>query len=721
MLDNMHWALAQPVGAQIREMNGFRPQLVDGPSLTVDDKGVSAAHHYQPSTISSQLFRRIVLALATLGLLTVNVGAQFFTLTGTNQPGTARDFPLALSTGTTNLAIQVGGAPTTYSHLLLKAGAPPSDTNYDFLAAENGEANAINLEAPEFRLTNYVLRVRTPSNSLAHSFTVTVNTNVSDLRTVARPATKSLISTNQGSLLAGAWHYYRVEIPTNVPGWRVILTSTNNGPDLYIQSGTTPTVGSWLKRSQSLTNDDIAFAGSELTPGAYFIGVLLPSGSGTLHVAHRTDQLHDAYVGPGITHFGTQVYTNSNTNGGDYYFKITAQNTSLGAWRTALNVSTGEANIYLAKGAPPSAGNNLFKSERPGSDGFVVASTAFNAGEDWYYLVHADPGAQWTLVTGEPFVADLGIVASDGSSGSGNVTVGGEGMRFFKTTLPANTVAWRLWLNGLTNSILVKKPGVPLTGSTDLSQAGQMLVVPSYLVGGQLYFVGVNGAPGTSINLDSRLQPVVDIPFVSSTSLTVTGFAYRTFRVQVPFDQLAWQMSVVVSNGNPNLAVRRNFIPNELNNDAYSEVASNVTDSVTLVPPTLSDGTFYITVYSTNGYACTLQSGNPEFTEINFVSATLNTDTNRVGWRFFKVSDISQQLGALGWDLFVTNFNPGTRIALRRNAAPGIWNFRNPNPGVAGSYDFLSTADFLQRPGHQADVCTSAFLPPPMRSVRSRS
>ena len=702
MLDHMHWAHAQPIGGQMRRMNGFRTQLVDG-------KGVSAARHYQPSTIDCPFLRRVVLAFAILGLLTVNVGAQFFTLTGTNQPGTVRDFPFALSAGTTNLSIHVGGALTTYSHLLLKAGAPPSDTNYDFLAAESGKANAINLEAPEFRLTNYVLRVRTPSNSLAHAFTVTVTTNVSDLRTVARPATKSLISTNQGSLLTGAWHYYRVEIPTNVPGWRVILTSTNNGPDLYIQSGTLPTVSTFLKRSQSLTNDDMAFAGSELPPGAYFIGVYLPSGSGTYTLRTELISFTTLTWDPGITHFGTQVYTNNNTNGGDFYFKITAQNTSLGAWRTALNVSTGEANIYLAKGAPPSAGNNLFKSERPGSDGFVVASTAFNAGEDWYYLVHADPGAQWTLVTGEPFVADLGVVASDASSGSGNVTMGAEGMRFFKTTLPANAVAWRLWLNGLTNSILVKKPGVPLTGATDLSQAGQMLVVPSYLVGGQLYFVGVNGNPGTAINLDSRLQTFVDIPFVSSTNLTVTGYGYMTFRVQVPFDQLAWQMSVVVSNGNPNLAVRRNFIPNELNNDAYSEVASNVTDSITLVPPTLSDGTFFITVYGTNrvepivvggvtnwvyaasNYSCTLQSGNPEFTEINFNSVTLNTDTNRVGWRFFKVSDISQQLGALGWDLFVTNFNPGTRIALRRNAAPGIWNTQR-SPFCLRSARFLATS-----------------------------
>ncbi len=580
------------------------------------------------------------LILYVSALLTLNLSAQTFS--GTNAPGTFQDFALSLGPGATNLAITVPGTASAFSHLLLKAGGAPSDTSYDFIALANGEANSINLEAPEFAVTNYVLRVRTPTNSLSHSFTVTILTNVTDMRAANRAATKSLVSTNRGALNAGGWHYFRVEIPTNVPGWRIILNSTNVNPDLYVQRDQVPTAATWLKRSQSQTNDVLAFTSSEAAPGAYFIGVNQTAGSNAYTL--RTELINFTTLNwdPGLTHLGTQVYTNQTTNGGDFYFKITTQNTALGAWRTALNVLAGDANIYLAKGTPPSAANNAFKSERIGSDGFVVAASAFNAGEDWYYLVHAEPGSQWTLVTGEPFVTDLGTVAVDASSGSGDLAVGAEGMRFFKTAVPVNTVAWRLWLmNSPTNSIMVKQTSVPVPGSSDLSQQGQMLVVPGYLVGGQLYFVGASGAPGAIINLDSRQQSFTDIPFSVSTNLTVSGFGYTTFRVQVPFNQIAWQVSVVVSNGNPNVAVRRNVVPNESNNDAYSEVPGTVTDSILLVPPTLSDGTFYITVYGTNSYSCTLQSGNPEITEINFVSATTNTDTNRVGWRLFKASDIS--------------------------------------------------------------------------------
>jgi hypothetical protein len=652
---------------------------------------------------------RVAFVFCGLALFQLPTHAQSFV--GTNAPGSAQNFAFTLGPSVTNLSVAVAGSGSTYSHLLLRAGLAPTDTDYDFIAQLDGAGNAINLEAPQFKLTNYVARVRTPVGSLTHVFTLNVVSNVTDIRNLARPATKPLVSTNSGSLPAAAWHYYRIEITSNnFAGWRLLLSSTNGaGPDLYVSRNQVPTQLNFDRRSQATTNDMLAYIGTELTPGAYFIGVFQPSGTANYTLRSEFLTITPLTWDPGLTHLGTQVYVNSNTNGGDFYFKVTVQNTALGAWRTALNVLnvlSNDANLYVSKGTLPAPNNNGYKSERPSSsDGFVVPASAFSAGEDWYFLVQAQPNAQWNLVTGDPFVTDLGITTADGSSGSGNVVMGAEGMRFFQTTV-TNTPAWRLYLNGLTNSLLVKKSGVPVPGATELSQNGQMLVVPPYLVGGLLYFVGVVGTPGVTNNLDSRLQSIEDIAFSSATNLTVTGYPYRTFRVQVPFNQLAWQISSIVSNGNPNIAVRRNFVPNENYNDAYSEIASNVTDSITLVRPTLSDGTFFITVYSTNNFTCQLTSGNPEFTEIDYVSSTTNTDTNRTGWRFFRVSNISQQLNTLGWDLYVTNHTPGTRIAIRRNDPPGIWNYRNPNPAALGEVDAVGPGkgDFLQRPAHQPDV-----------------
>ena len=115
--------------------------------------------------------------LAVLIVSVLKVSSQTFT--GTNPSGTFQDFAFNIGGAATNLAITIPGSTNGFSHLLLKKGAAPSDTSYDFIAVANNQTNAINLEIPEFSVTNYVLRVRTPTNSPTHSFTVNVSTNVS--------------------------------------------------------------------------------------------------------------------------------------------------------------------------------------------------------------------------------------------------------------------------------------------------------------------------------------------------------------------------------------------------------------------------------------------------------------------------------------------------------------------------------------------------------------
>ncbi|MGZ5507287.1 MAG: hypothetical protein ACXWKH_12990, partial [Limisphaerales bacterium] len=128
-------------------------------------------------------------------------------------------------------------------------------------------------------------------------------------------------------------------------------------------------------------------------------------------------------------------------------------------------------------------------------------------------------------------------------------------------------------------------------------------------------------------------------------------------------------------------------------------------DSISLVPLTLANGTWFITVYGTNTtLTFTLQNGPPTVTDINYNGVVTNDNPSKVGWRYYRVADLNQQSGTLGWDLYLTNFAPGTRIALRRTSVPGIWSYRNPNAGTQNNYDLLSTADFLQQPGHQADI-----------------
>lgn len=635
--------------------------------------------------------------------------------TGTNPPDTGQDHTFSVGAGTNGLAVEVANTGSEYSHVLLKAGGAATNTVFDWASRfDGGASNTIYLERPELQTGSYGLRVFTPATSAAHEYTATVTADPVGLRSASKPVSKPAAGVITGTLNPGGWHYFRVDLPENFPGWRLALTSTGAGdPDLFIGQNFVPTnfVANWSSTDDE--TDTIVLTDAQTPSGSYYVGVFLEDAEAgpcnytlTLSQGYYTQLTWD----PGATHAGTEVLqsTSQPGSGGNYYFRITTQNTTVGAWRTALNVTSGNADLYIGHSYLPTTSTYHYRSIRSGSDGFVLQENYhFSANQDWFILVRASAGAVWNLVTGEAFVLDLGDLATDASSGSGAVLVGAEGARFFKTNVLANTKAWRLWLGGLNEDIVVRKGALPIasTNSYDFAQARQMLLVPPYLTSG-VHFVAVSDDPGTTIDLDSRVQPITELAFGANTSLSVTGYGYQTYHVDVPIEQIAWEVQTTATSGNPNVAIRRNDVPNEFHNDAFSEAPGSATDSVTLSPPSLSDGSFYITVYGTANYAFTLTNGNPVITDIDFTSTTLNTQTAKAGWRFFRVADIEQQLGSLGWDLFLTSQPLGTELAIRRNAVPSRWNYRNGSTQVfsAGHVDASGPTGFLQRQGHQADI-----------------
>jgi hypothetical protein len=426
---------------------------------------------------------------------------------------------------------------------------------------------------------------------------------------------------------------------------------------------------------------------------------------------------------PGLTPLGTQVLNAPNTNGGNYLFEIVPQTPAYGVWRTALNVLAGQAGLYMQEGSSQYIYSDApWVSDRTGPNGFVLDASQFSAGQPWYVLVSATTNASWNLVTGDIFVYNLGSLAADNSS-STNITMGAEGMAFFKTTVPPSTLAWQLWLDGLATNLCVKKSSAPdvQANDYDLNQVGQMLVVLPYLDGqtyNGYYFISAPALPGTPINLDSRQQPITSLAFGSFTNVTVGpgSFPYVTYQVQVPAQPIAWQLNLSPSNGAPAIAARLTQVPNEFNNDAYSDVPGGIGNSISLVPPAgsgesgLSAGSYYVTVYGTGTFSCGFTNGNPVITPVCFFFNVTNDAPNRVGWRYYSVLDINSQLGSLGWELILSNAPAGSQIAVRRTAVPGEWNYRDYEydnsyvPGEISYADQWSIDDVLQQPRHQADI-----------------
>ena len=291
------------------------------------------------------------------------------------------------------------------------------------------------------------------------------------------------------------------------------------------------------------------------------------------------------------------------------------------------------------------------------------------------------------------------------------------GRHYFRLLTQGTDIgAWRTRLTVASGdaALYMSKTTLPLTSGSPYSsvQAGQMLVVPTVLgTGTNAYFLSVVAPQGENIGLDSRIQTVTDIAFNSTTaSVAVADAPYRVYRTTVPIDQLAWDVSTTALSGNPNLCVRKNNVPGEWDNEGLSEAPGSTTDSVTLVPDFLTNGTWFITVYGVGAYSFTLKSGNPVTTPLNFTDLKTNDQTNRAGWWYYALTDIPPQVGALGWELLLAGQIPGTQIALRRNKVPGRWLYRangnvsTPLDTNTQYMDYFGNTGFLQRPGHQADV-----------------
>ncbi|WGL15030.1 PQQ-binding-like beta-propeller repeat protein [Microbulbifer bruguierae] len=434
----------------------------------------------------------------------------------------------------------------------------------------------------------------------------------------------------------------------------------------------------------------------------------------------------------GATEIGTEVVSQPDTVGGDYYFEITPEAAAGQAWRTVLRVSQGEAHLYMQQGVVPT-GNGSRYSALVGDDAVVMRDGTFAAGEKWYIRVSATAGAEWTLVSGDLFVHDLGALAaydSDASSAA-SITVGPEQTAFFKTRISGATKAWRLHLNGDEYPIYIKKdrPSYTLNdgvekdnrreGDASKGYYSQMLLVPPYLEAGE-YYISVRAAKGTVINLDSREQeirtPVAQPGYSGSDnfefSLTGTNddqYGFITYAVNVPVEQLGWQVNLESASGNADFYVRKSFVPNLWINDAFSELPASIDDSVTVVPPQLTDTTWYVTVVGEGEFSFSMASSEPQIDDIDLVNVDppiVNNDTDRSGWRYYRMNSNSLVDTVQLWELTLANQVANSEIALRRNALPARWDYRNGTTTVyqGSNVDESGTSGFLQQQNHEKDI-----------------
>ena len=538
----------------------------------------------------------------------------------------------------------------------------------------------------------------------------------------------------------GSTTTFEVTLPSGHSGLRLLLVTTGGGgdADLYLQAGPGAGPESYLKRSVSSPGSDTLVLTESAAPGLYSIGIHRPDGqTGTLDYALHYEASWTTEVdwdaGDGALAIARSLPAQVAQ---DVYFRasVPAADSLYGALYAAVSADDGgTAHLFAASGAEtvPGSDGSVPQSTRSGANALILHEGQFSASQPWVFRIRytpggiADPTPTLTCRVGEPVVHDLGSVSATEGANSGDLVTGPEGITFFRATVPAATPAWALWartntasgqpLTNLSTPLRTRRLKVPTTESySDLRSAyGQMLVVPDYLnANGDTYFVSVAATPGTRLNLASYRQPTPDLASFTTPSeavtFTNTSFLFKTYRVDVPVEQIGWDLTATSTLGNLQLSARRANIPNPFNNDAFAEAAPGVQDGISLAQPDLADGVWYVTVYTDGSPAAgSFRSGPPQLTDTTFIGTQTNDLPAKSGWRFYRVADLPSQLGNLGWDILLTTPVENRLLALRANGLPVRRQYRQSDSAAvytSDRFDFSSSVGDLQRPGHQADV-----------------
>jgi hypothetical protein len=222
---------------------------------------------------------------------------------------------------------------------------------------------------------------------------------------------------------------------------------------------------------------------------------------GTLTVTVEDDDLMDLIWDDGSERNGSNgVYVHPDNQEGIYCFRVnTAPANEFDLWRTVLLVSAGEADLAIHRGPFGADERADHESAETGSDGILLTDSQFNPAQEWYIRVNAQPGAEWSLFTGDIHVIQQGelLLDTDPNYAPIQTTFPPEGALFVQAETTVDTRAWAIWLNGYAKDsdqadIAIKKntPSLPsLTTTYDFLERNQSLMTPPYLgEGSDAYF-----------------------------------------------------------------------------------------------------------------------------------------------------------------------------------------------------------------------------------------
>jgi hypothetical protein len=476
-----------------------------------------------------------------------------------------------------------GGVGPSWSSATLITLPNPTATNYSLTvqAAYNGTASAY-LDAD---FTVHIRQMPTP----LLAFDPSLNSG-------------SLSNVASGTLLSGQSAYYEVNVPATINGqpvlgWTLTLSQTLGTPSVRVRPGLIPDNG--YDGTSPFSTGEAIIVPTYLTPGVWYVEV---NASGTTDYTITSAALELARpawtmqpiggtvstpgLPPGGPLFGdTGVDTNGNALPGDQgtdlakgnwdYYEIIVPTNNTGVLRTRLDAISGNPNLYILAGGPPTLSHNIYGEGGTLYDRSLAASSGseygnwvpLNSGRyeatltngPWYLAVQAsgNSNVRFRLRLDTGSISNLSL---NGGSYSDNSLTAGDWM-YFSAYIPTNApIDWNVTFGVELGNVVLHVRDMPPPGqgtaTTDIrdwatdnknegpypvfSSPGTYALTTPPLRTGVMYYLGFEATADSifsvSCTTNGGLINVINtIPFDGgSISSTVPGFGVLEYLISVP-------------------------------------------------------------------------------------------------------------------------------------------------------------------------------------------
>jgi hypothetical protein len=526
--------------------------------------------------------------------------------------------------GQTNLEIASYGG-TGDADLYVKFGARPTTTDYDYRPFLAGTDETVSVNSPTAGTWYVMLR------------------GYSDYSGASLKATYGDIFTLQNGVavngLSGALNsekFYKIELPTGQDTFLIMTSGGTGNVDVYIKRGAKPSTSSYDNRLVQSGNAESISFGS-------------PAG-GTWYIMLKAQQAYSGVTLKAEYSFsgtvtllanGVPVTDISGTEGSERIYRLIVPS---GQTTLEIKISggTGDADLYVKRGSPPTAMEYDYRPYLIGSDETVTVTNP--TGGDWFMMVRG-----YRAYAGLTLVATFGggtppedvTMLQNGIPVSG-ISGAADSAKFYKIDVPAGQAKLEIAIkDGAGDADLyVKKGAKPTTTDYDYRPylIGNIETVTIDNPDAATWYVMVRGyAAYSGLTLKATYFPVPETVTSLTNGVPVPGLtgaagSEKFYKIDVPAGQDFLNFEIadgIGATGDADLYVKKGAKPTTASWDYRPYLIGN-NEKVEIATPAAA--TWYVMIRGYQAYSSVTLTATYGITTVGNKFAT---DPNCVAlWRF---------------------------------------------------------------------------------------